>query len=47
MSLFGSYDKAWGSLAAVIIMLTWLWMSSLVLLFAAEVDAEVKRRHAA
>jgi len=46
LAFFGSYNKTWGSLAAVIIMLTWLWMSSLVLLFAAEVDAEVKRRHA-
>lgn len=36
---FGSYNKAWGSLAAVIVMLTWLWLSSLALLFGAEVDA--------
>jgi uncharacterized BrkB/YihY/UPF0761 family membrane protein len=27
----------------VIIMLTWLWLSSLALLFAAEVDAETER----
>jgi membrane protein len=26
---FASYNKAWGSLASVIIMLTWLWLSSL------------------
>jgi uncharacterized BrkB/YihY/UPF0761 family membrane protein len=31
----------------VIIMLTWLWLSSLALLFAAEVDAEVERARAA
>ena len=30
-SNFGSYDKTWGSLAIVIIMLTWLWLSSLAL----------------
>jgi membrane protein len=43
VAFFGSYNKTWGSLAAVIIMLTWLWLSSLVLLFAAEVDAETER----
>jgi membrane protein len=43
LAFFGSYNKTWGSLAAVIIMLTWLWLSSLALLFAAEVDAEVER----
>ena len=43
LAFFGSYNKAWGSLAAVIIMLTWLWLSSLALLFAAEVDAEAER----
>lgn len=43
VAFFGSYNKTWGSLAAVIIMLTWLWLSSLTLLFAAEVDAEAER----
>jgi len=42
-SMFGSYNKAWGSLAAVVIMLTWLWLSSLALLFGAEVNAEAER----
>jgi membrane protein len=42
-SAFGSYDKTWGSLAAVIVMLTWLWLSSLALLFGAEVNAEAER----
>jgi len=40
---FSSYNKAWGSLAAVIIMLTWLWISGLALLFGAEVNAETER----
>ncbi len=40
---FSSYNKAWGSLAAVIIMLTWLWISGLSLLFGAEVNAEAER----
>ncbi len=42
-SRFGSYNKTWGSLSAVIVLLTWLWLSSLALLFGAEVDAEVER----
>jgi membrane protein len=42
-SKFGSYNKAWGSLAAVIVMLTWLWLTSLALLFGAELNAEVER----
>jgi membrane protein len=40
---FGSYNKAWGSLAAVIIMLTWLWLSALALLLGAELNAEAER----
>ena len=43
-SLFGSYNKAWGSLAAVIVTLTWLWLTALALLFGGEVNAEVERR---
>ena len=40
---FASYNKAWGSLAAVIIMLTWLWLTGCALLFGAEINAEVER----
>jgi membrane protein len=42
-SKFGSYNKTWGSLAAVIIMLTWLWLTALSLLYGAEVNAEADR----
>lgn len=42
-NLFGSYNKAWGSLSAVIVTLTWLWLTALALLFGAEVDAEAER----
>jgi membrane protein len=42
-AMFASYNKAWGSLAAVIIMLTWLWLGGLALLFGAEVNAEAER----
>jgi membrane protein len=41
-SLFGSYNKAWGSLSAVIVTLTWLWLSGIALLFGGEVNAEVE-----
>jgi len=41
---FASYNKAWGSLAAVIVMLTWLWLTGCALLFGAEINAEVERR---
>ncbi|MDQ4081901.1 MAG: YihY/virulence factor BrkB family protein [Actinomycetota bacterium] len=43
VSMFGSYNKTWGSLAAVIVMLTWLWLSALALLFGAEINAEAER----
>ena len=43
VSQLGSYNKTWGSLAAVIIMLTWLWISGLALLFGAELNAEAER----
>jgi membrane protein len=40
---FASYNKAWGSLAAVIVMLTWLWLTGCALLFGAEINSEVER----
>ena len=43
VSMFGSYNKAWGSLAAVIVMLTWLWLSALAVLLGAEINAETQR----
>jgi membrane protein len=42
-SMFGAYNKTWGTLAAVIVMLTWLWLTGLALLFGAEVNAEAER----
>lgn len=43
VSRFGSYNKTWGSLSAVVVMLTWLWLSSVALLLGAEVNAEAER----
>jgi membrane protein len=40
---FSSYNKTWGSLSAVIVTLTWLWLSSLAILFGAEINAETER----
>jgi membrane protein len=43
VSGFATYNKAWGSLAAVIVMLTWLWLGALSLLLGAEINAEAER----
>jgi membrane protein len=43
VSRFGSYNKTWGTLSAVVVMLTWLWLSSVALLLGAEVNAEAER----
>jgi membrane protein len=43
---FASYNKTWGSLSAVIVMLTWLWIGAMALLLGAEIDAEVERTRA-
>ena len=42
-SMFGSYNKTWGALSAVIVTLTWLWLTAMALLFGAEINAEVER----
>lgn len=42
-SSFGSYDKTWGSLAGVIILLTWLWLAAAALLLGAELNAAAER----
>ena len=46
-SHFGSYNKTWGTLSAVVITLIWLWLTSLALLFGAEVNAAVRREQVA
>src|SRR5712691_7052615 len=42
-SKFGSYNKTWGSLSAVVVLLTWFWLSGVALLLGAEIDAEAER----
>ena len=39
---FGSYNKTW-MLSAVIVTLTWLWLSAMALLLGAEINAEGQR----
>jgi membrane protein len=41
---FGSYDKTYGSLGGVIVLVLWMWISSLVLLVGAEMNALVEHR---
>ncbi|MFN2628768.1 MAG: YihY/virulence factor BrkB family protein [Gaiellaceae bacterium] len=42
-AMFSSYNKTWGSLSAVIVLLTWLWLTGIALLFGAEINAEAER----
>ncbi len=41
---FGNYNKVYGSIAAVIILLVWLWISNLAVLLGAEFNAEARAR---
>ncbi|MFB7668865.1 YihY/virulence factor BrkB family protein [Kitasatospora sp. NPDC056138] len=43
---FGSYNRAYGTLAGVIVFLVWLWLSNLAILLGLEFDAEVARERA-
>ena len=40
---FGSYNKTYGAIGGVIVMLLWLWILNMSLLFGAEFDAEMER----
>jgi uncharacterized BrkB/YihY/UPF0761 family membrane protein len=39
---FASYDKTYGSLAAPVVLLLWFWLTALVVLTGAEIDAEME-----
>ena len=44
VSNFGSYNKTYGSLGAVIGFMTWIWISSMVVLMGAELNAELEQQ---
>ena len=43
---FGSYNKTYGSLGAIIGFMTWIWLSSTVLLLGAQINAEMETQTA-
>ena len=40
---FGSYNETYGSLGAVVVLLLWIWISALVVLIGAEINAEIEQ----
>ncbi|MCQ0091289.1 YihY/virulence factor BrkB family protein [Roseovarius sp. M141] len=47
VSNFGSYNESFGSMAGVIILLMWLWISAFIVLLGAELNAEMEAQTAA
>nr|MDP9412987.1 YihY/virulence factor BrkB family protein [Pseudomonadota bacterium] len=43
---FGNYDATYGSLGAVVVLLTWMYLSSYILLFGAELNSELEHQTA-
>ncbi len=43
---FGSYNKTYGSLGAAIGFMTWLWISTIVILVGAKLNAETEHQTA-
>ncbi|MFC3001386.1 YihY/virulence factor BrkB family protein [Falsiroseomonas tokyonensis] len=43
---FGSYNETYGSLGAVVGFMTWIWISAIVILFGAELNAEMEHQTA-
>jgi membrane protein len=40
---FGSYNKTYGSLGAIFGFMTWMWLSMVVVLVGAKLDAQLER----
>jgi membrane protein len=43
---FGSYDKTYGSIGAIIVLLTWMYVSGFVILVGGEINAELEHASA-
>jgi membrane protein len=43
---FGSYDRTYGSLGAVVGFMSWMWISTIVILFGAELNSEIEHQTA-
>jgi membrane protein len=43
---FGSFNKTYGSLGAIIGFMTWIWISAIVLLIGAEINAKIEQQAA-
>jgi membrane protein len=43
---FGNFNRTYGSLGAVIGFMTWIWLSAIVILIGAELDAEMEHQTA-
>ncbi|MET3780747.1 YihY family inner membrane protein [Brevundimonas sp. 1080] len=46
VSRFGNYDETYGTLGATIGFMTWTWLSSIVFLMGAELNAEIEHQTA-
>jgi membrane protein len=46
LSNFANYDATYGSLGAAIGLMMWLWISSIVILVGAELNAEIEHQTA-
>ncbi len=44
VSAFNSYDKVYGSIGAVVILLFWFWLAGFSGLLGAELDNAIERR---
>jgi membrane protein len=41
---FGTYNKTYGSLGAVVGAMVWMWLSSIIILIGAEINAEIEHQ---
>ena len=44
VSRFGNYNKTYGSLATIVILVTWIWLTAFVFLFGAELNSELEHQ---